>query len=68
MSISGEIYGRVMISIVMESTKERVAEERERFRSDNGCKDQISVLKQLFEKYREKRKELYAAFIGMEKA
>ena len=43
-----------MISIVTESTKEQVAEEQRGFRSGRGCIDQIFVLKQLVEKYREK--------------
>ena len=32
-----------------------------------GCIDQIFVLKQLFEMYEEKRKELYNAFMDLEK-
>ena len=38
------------------------------FRSGKGCIDQIFVLKQLAEKYKEKRKELHAAFMDLEKA
>ena len=48
--IPGKIYGRVLITRVMKSTKEQVAEEEGRFRSVRGCIDQIFVLKQLFEK------------------
>ena len=38
------------------------------FRSGRGCVDQIFVLKQLVEKYREKRKELHVTFMDLEKA
>ena len=56
-----------MIKIVMKSTKEQVTEEQGGFRSVRGCIDQIFVLKRLVEKYIEKRKELYAAFMDLEK-
>ena len=68
MSIPGKIYGSVLISRVIESTKEQVAEEQGGFRSGRGCIDQIFVLNQLVEKYREKRKELHVAFMDLEKA
>ena len=67
MNIPEKIYGRVLISRVIESTKEQVAEEQGGFRSGRGCTDQIFVLKQLVEKYREKRKELQVAFKDLEK-
>ena len=38
------------------------------FRSDRGYMDQILLFKQLVEKYREKRKELYVALMHLEKA
>ena len=38
------------------------------FRSGSGCIDQILVLKQLVEKYREKRKKMHVAFIYLELA
>ena len=53
---------------MIESTKEQVEEEQRGFRSGRGCIDQIFVLKQLVEKYREKRKELHVAFMDLEKA
>ena len=40
-----------MISIVMESTKEQLEEEKGRFRSGRGCIDHIFLLKQLAERY-----------------
>ena len=35
--------------------------------SGKGCVDQAFVLKQMAEKERDKRKELYAAFVDLEK-
>ena len=52
---------------MIQSTKEQVAEEQGGFRSGRGCIDQLFVLKQLAEKYREIRKELHAAFMDLEK-
>ena len=62
LGILRNIHGRVLISRVMASAKEQVAEEQGGFRSGWGRIDQIFVLKQLVEKYKEKRKELYVAF------
>ena len=50
--------GRVLISRVIESTKGQVAEEQG-VRSGRGYVDQIFVLKQLVEKYTEKKKYLH---------
>ena len=65
---TGKIYGRVLISRRIESTKEQTAEEQRGIMSDRECIDWIFVLKQLVEKYREKRKELNVAFMDPEKA
>ena len=53
---------------MIKSRKEEVAEEQGGFRSGRGYIDQISVLRQLVEKYREKRKELHVGFMDLEKA
>ena len=60
LNMPGKIYGRILISRVMENTKQ-VVEEQGVFRSGRGYIDQIFVSKQLVQKYREKRKELYVA-------
>ena len=49
-------------------TEDRLLEEQAGFRSGSGCIDQIFVIRQLMEKYLEKDKKMYAAFIDMEKA
>ena len=67
LSIPRKIYGMVLISKVIESTKNQVAEEQGGFRSGRGCIDQIFILKQLVEKYRDKRKVLHVAFMDLEK-
>ena len=67
LSIPGKIYGRVLIIRVIDSTKEQVAQEQGGFKSGRGCTDQIFVLKQMVEKYREKRKEMHVVFMDLEK-
>ena len=52
---------------MIDSPKERVVKDQGEFRSGRGYVDQLFVLKQLVEKYREKRKELYAAFMYLQK-
>ena len=47
--------------------KEQVVEELGGLRSGRGCIDQIFVLRQLVEKYREKRKESHVAFMDLDK-
>ena len=59
LSILGKIYGRVLIFRVIESTKEQVVDKQGGFRPGRRCINQIFVLKQLVEKYIEKRKELH---------
>ena len=53
---------------MIKSTKEQAAEEQGGLRSARGCIDQIFVLKQLVEKYREKRKGLHKAIMDLEEA
>ena len=54
LNIPEKIYGIILISRGIESTKEQVAEEQGGFRSVRGCIDQMN---KLFEKYGEKSKE-----------
>ena len=58
LSKPGKIYEIILISRVIEGTKEQVAEGQILFEFGRGCIDQIFVLKQLVEKYRKKRKEV----------
>ena len=50
LSLPRKIYGRVLISRVIESMKEQVAEEQGGLMSGRGCINQIFILKQLVEK------------------
>ena len=54
-----------MISRGSESTKENVAKEQGGFRSGRGCVDHIFVLKQVVEKDRERKKNLYVVFMAL---
>ena len=54
-SISRKIRGNVLNSIMMKSKDEYVVEEQREFRSGIGYVDQIVILQELVEKYREKR-------------
>ena len=42
-------------------------EEQGRFRAKRGCVDQVFTLRQVMEKAIEKRRELFAAFIDLQK-
>ena len=44
LSITRKIYGRVLISRLIEITVEQVAEEQGGFRSHRGCVDRIFIL------------------------
>ena len=57
-----------MINRVIENTKEQIAEEQGGLKSGRRCIDQIFVLKQLVERYIEKRKELHVVFRDLENA
>ena len=56
LSVLGKIYGKVLISRVMESTKEQTREEQRGFKYDRRFIDHIFVLKLLVDMYGEKRK------------
>ena len=68
LSVIGKIYGRILINRVREITEELVGEEQGGFRKGKGCVDQIFVLRNIVEKYLEKGKKVYAAFMDLEKA
>ena len=68
LSITGKVYGRVVINRVIKDTESQIGEEQCGFRKGRGCVDQIFAVKNLCEKYLEKEKELYIAFMDLEKA
>ena len=68
MSIPGKLYGRVIIERVIECTEEQLSEEQGGFRRGRGCVDQVFALRSIVEKYLEKKREVYVAFMDLEKA
>ena len=68
LSIPGKVYGRILIERVRALTEGRMGEEQCGFRRGRGCVDQIYVMKQMSEKYWERNKSLYVAYMDLEKA
>ena len=68
LSIPGKLYGRVIIERVIECTEEQLSEEQGGFRRGRGCVDQVFALRSIVEKYLEKKREVYVAFMDLEKA
>lgn len=68
LSIPGKVYGRVIIQRVIDRTKGQVSGEQSGFMEGRGCVDQIFALRDVCEKYLEKNKSVYLAFMDLEKA
>ena len=68
LSVVGKVYGRVLIKRVREKTEEVLKEEQCGFRRGRGCVDQIFAVRQISEKYLAKGKEVFWAFMDLEKA
>ena len=70
LSIPGKVslYGRILIEKVRSLTERLIGEEQCRFRSGRGCVDQVFLMKQMSEKFVDKNKSLYVAYIDLEKA
>ena len=68
LSVEGKVYGRVLINRIRDKTENVIAEEQGDFRRGRGCTDQIFIVRQICEKYLGKGKEVYFAFLGLEKA
>ena len=66
--VVGKLYGRVLIKRIRESTDGAIGEEQCGFRSGRGCTDQIFAVKQVCEKYLAKGKDVFWAFMDLEKA
>ena len=67
LSVAGKGLGKVLNTRLRASTEGRVMEEQGRFRAKRGCVDQLFTLRQVMEKAIEKRRELFVAFIDLEK-
>ena len=68
LSIVGKIYAGILIERVRRVTEGLIGEEQGAFRSGRGCIDQIFTLKQMSEKMREKKKNLYLSFMDLQQA
>src|SRR5215469_16162091 len=68
LSVVGKMYGRILIERVRALTDNLIGEEQGGFRKGRGCLDQVFVVKSLCEKFREKGREVYMAFMDLEKA
>ena len=68
LSVVGKLFGRVLIERVRAGTEYSVGEEHSGFRRCRGCMDKVFAVRQLCEKYLTNGKDVFLAFIGLEKA
>ena len=68
LSVVGKLYGRILIERVREGTENVIGEEQGGFRRGRGCVDQVFAMRQVCEKYLDKGKDVYWAFMDLEKA
>ena len=66
--IIGKVFGRVLINRIKDKTESVIAEIQGGFRRGRGCTDQTFVVRQICEKYVKKGKDVYFAFLDLEKA
>ena len=68
LSVVGKVYGRVLINRIRDKTEMVISEVQGGFRRGRGCTDQVFVVRQICEKYLAKGKDVYFAFMDLEKA
>ena len=68
LSVVGKVYGRILEVRVRKGTNVAIGEEQCGFRQGRGCTDQIFAVRQVCEKYMGKKKDVYMAFMDLEKA
>ncbi len=68
LSVVGKVYGKVLIKRVREGTEGMIRDEQGGFRRGKGCVDQIFAVRQVCQKYLAKSKEVFWAFMDLEKA
>ena len=64
----GKVYGRILIDRIRNGTDGIFGEEQCRFRRGRECVDQIFTARDVSEKYTSKGKDVYWAFMDLEKA
>ncbi len=67
LSVVGKMYGRVLIERIRSKTESVIGEEQCSFRSGRGCVDQVFAVRQIVEKYLGKGKDVFWAFMDLEK-
>ena len=68
LSVAGKVYGRILINRIRDKTEDAIAEVQGGFRKGRGCADQTFIVRQICEKYIAKDKDVYFAFLDLEKA
>ena len=68
LSVVGKVYARIVINRIRDKTESVIAEVQSGFRRGRGCTDQNFIVRQICEKYLGKGKDVYFAFLDLEKA
>ena len=64
----GKLFGRVLIKRVRAGTECGIGEKQCGFRQCRGCMDQVFAVRQVCKKYRANGKDVFWAFMDLEKA
>ena len=68
LSVVGKLFGRVLIERVRDGTEYAIREEQCGFRQGKGCMDQVFAVRQVCQKCLANGKDVFWAFIDLEKA
>ena len=68
LSAVGKLFGRVLIKRVRAGTECTIGEEQCEFREGRGCMNQVFAVRQVCEKYLANGKDVFWAFMDLEKA
>ena len=68
LSVVGKVYGRVLINRIRDNTDNVIAAVQGGFRRGGRCTDQIFTVRQICDKHLGKGKDVYFAFLDLEKA
>ena len=68
LSVVGKLFGRVLIKRVRAGTECAIGEEQCGFRQGRGSMDQVFAVRQVCEKYHANGKDVFWAFMDLEKA
>ena len=68
LNVVGKLFGRVLIKRVRAGTECEIGKEQCVFRQGRGCTDQVFAIRQVCEKYLANGKDVFWAFMDLEKA